>query len=360
MRPMKSASPARSDWIVATLFLFMLSHAAASYAVTELLHWEKLIPLPDAVGVAGPFAGTSGGALIVAGGANFPEAMPWEGGKKAWHDEAYVLPSPNAAWQSGFKLPKPNAYGVSVTTDAGIVCLGGGNAQENFSDVFLLKWKSGKFVTEILPSLPRPTAFATGALLDHVIYIAGGLETPNATQTLHTFWALDLKQRKRVWQELEPWPGPSRMLAVAAVFEGSFFLLSGVDLQTNGSGKTTRIYLKDAFRYAPKKVWKRIADLPRPAAAAPSPAPLIKERILIISGDDGALVDFEPKSQHPGFPRDVLSYNPRNDTWEMIERSPLSRATVPVVKWQKQFVIPNGEVRPGRRTPEIWTLSGSK
>jgi hypothetical protein len=55
--------------------------------------------------VAGPFAGTSGGALIVAGGANFPDKMPWDGGKKIWHDTAFVLDKTNGAWRGEFKLP---------------------------------------------------------------------------------------------------------------------------------------------------------------------------------------------------------------------------------------------------------------
>ena len=46
--------------------------------------WEKLPPLPDREGFAGSFAGVSGDALLVAGGANFPGAKPWEGGAKAW------------------------------------------------------------------------------------------------------------------------------------------------------------------------------------------------------------------------------------------------------------------------------------
>jgi hypothetical protein len=40
----------------------------------------------------------------------------------------------------------------------------------------------------------------------------------------------------------------------------------------------------------------------------------------------------------------------------VLGESPLSRATAPVVSWQGGTVIPNGEVRPGRRTPEVWML----
>ena len=52
--------------------------------------WERLPSLPDREGFAGLFAGVSGGALLVAGGANFPDAKPWEGGKKVWYDTVFV------------------------------------------------------------------------------------------------------------------------------------------------------------------------------------------------------------------------------------------------------------------------------
>ena len=53
------------------------------------LKWSSLAELPDEKGVAGAFAGVSGGdpqsgVLIVAGGANFPGQPPWAGGTKAW------------------------------------------------------------------------------------------------------------------------------------------------------------------------------------------------------------------------------------------------------------------------------------
>src|SRR6218665_1080112 len=42
-------------------------------------------------GLAGAFAGYIQNRLIIAGGANFPDSMPWQGGKKAYWDDIYVL-----------------------------------------------------------------------------------------------------------------------------------------------------------------------------------------------------------------------------------------------------------------------------
>src|SRR5918993_2565532 len=57
--------------------------------------WSSLPPLPDPIGFAGPYAGVSNGALLVAGGANFPDGPPWEGKPKVWHDRIFLLTAPD-------------------------------------------------------------------------------------------------------------------------------------------------------------------------------------------------------------------------------------------------------------------------
>lgn len=333
------------------LFTMLIAQAQTDISSSR---WKPLPVLPDPTGLAAPFAGVSGDALIVAGGANFPDAMPWEGGKKAWHDAIYVLTQPEGQWQSGFKLPRPLAYGVAVTTPDGVLCAGGSDANGHFRDVFQLQWAKGTVVTKNFPVLPRPLANGCGALVGNVFYLAGGTDKPDATNALPTFWALDLTAPNLAWRELEPWPGPARMLAVAGSWAGGFFLFSGVELTGDANGKPVRHYLKDAYRFTPDRGWKRLADLPRAAVAAPSPAISSGNELLIVSGDDGARVNFEPKSAHPGFPRDMIGYNPQTDQWRSCGESPLSRATVPVVFWRGAAVIPSGEARPGWRTPEVW------
>ena len=346
----------RRSTVSALLLSLSFGPAILSASDTSTLNWKQLPSLPDSVGFAAPFAGVSSGALIVAGGANFPGAMPWEGGTKVWHDAIFVLLKPDGEWRTGFKLPRPVGYGVSVSTPMGIVCAGGSDVRQHLRDVFTLRWVDGRIETKSLPPLPRPLANACGALLHHTLYLAGGTETSDATNALKTFWALNLAETNPQWHELEPWPGPARMLAVAGADDNSFYLFSGVELRGGSNGKPVRRYLNDAYRFTPEKGWKQIADLPRAAVAAPSPAISHDGKLLIVSGDDGAQVNFEPKSAHPGFPKDVLAYDPLADKWTQLGDSPLSRATVPAVQWQDRTVIPTGEARPGRRTPEVWGL----
>lgn len=332
---------------------------SATASAEPALHWEQLPSIPDREGFATPFAGSSGGALIVAGGANFPDKRPWEGGTKTWYDNVYVLEPGAHAWRSGFHLPRPVAYGVSITTPDGIFCIGGGNATEHFRDVCLLTWDGSRIATKPLPPLPRPCSFMCGAKVDDTIYVTGGIEAPDATSCLDTFWALNWRDLQAGWREL-PAPGgsPARMLSVAGGAGGAFYRFSGTRLFPGADGKPVREYLHDAWRYSPQAGWTKLADLPRACVAAASPAPLTPEgRLLVISGDDGLNVHFTPQTQHPGFPRTVLAYDPAADRWTEIGPSPFSRGTVPTAPWGDRVVIPNGEARPGYRSNEVWSLT---
>ena len=302
------------------------------------------------------FAGVSGGALIAAGGANFPDKKPWEGGKKIWYDTVFVLEKPDGAWKVAGKLPRPLGYGVSMTWRDGVVCVGGSDANRHHADCFQMEWRGGKLEMKPLPPLPRAIANSCGALLGDTLYIAGGAEKPDSTSTLKKFYALDLVATQPAWRELEPWPGAARMLAVAAAQDGSFFLVSGADLSPDADGKPVRTYLKDAFRFTPGKGWKRIADLPRAAVAAPSPAPTIgKTQFLVASGDDAAQLKAAP-TEHKGFPKSILAYDTARNTWKHVADAMVARVTVPTAHWNGAWIVVSGEQRPGVRSPEIWTL----
>lgn len=329
------------------------SHADAG----EHLAWGKLPAIPDAEGFAASFAGVSNGALIVAGGANIAGEKWGETFHKQWYDSVFVLERPDGKWRGGFTLPRPLGYGVSVTTERGVVCIGGSASQGHHAECFLLEWRDGHLVTTALPALPRPCANMCGALVGRVIYVAGGIGKPEATTALKTFWKFNLASGVPRWEEMEPWPGPERMLAVAGVVGDSFCIFSGAKLHAGADGKPVREFLRDAYRFTPGKGWTRLADMPRAAVAAPTPAlNASRSRLLIVSGDDGTKVDFQPVREHPGFPRDVLAYDPERDAWSTAGEVPFSRATVPVVRWLGCDVIPNGEVRPRVRTPEVWAL----
>ncbi len=180
-----------------------------------MLAWRELPPLPDPLGVAGPFAGVHHDALIVAGGANFPKPV-WEN-EKAWHDAIHVLvrSGDDYVWKEGGKLPRPIAYGAAVSTSEGIVCMGGNDGNETFDDVYLLRYDpdAAKILLTRYPQLPMPCAFGCAAILGNVIYLAGGQSDASLESAMNNFWSLDLSKkddpRAFRWRRHDPMPGPS-------------------------------------------------------------------------------------------------------------------------------------------------------
>jgi len=357
---------------------------------TSWLDWPALPALPDREGFAGMFAGTSDGALIVAGGANFPDKRPWAGGRKIWYDSIFVLRQPDGQWQMAEeKLSRPLAYGVSVSFDGGVICIGGANSvlrpenervecpsdddpkayrQVHYRDVFMLRWKEGRIETESLPSLPRACAFACGALVDKTIYIAGGLDRPESetAEAQHAFWAMDLSRPKdqRRWESLEPWPGAGRFQSVAGVWDGKFLLFGGIRLEKDSEGKPRRAspHLTDAYRFTPARggepaQWDRIADLPHPASAAPSPAMALGQSHLMVLGGADGLWSGTDLNEHPGFSHEIQAYHGITDQWLARGKLPqgTSRVTAPTVSWRGRYVVVSGERRPGVRSPDVFS-----
>ena len=101
----------------AALLLVLAAGLQAGGGAPDPVSWTSLPPIPDEVGLGGPFVATLEGAegrqrLLVAGGANFPDAPPWEGGAKAWTDRSWVFAE--GRWSPGPPLPAPRAYGAVV------------------------------------------------------------------------------------------------------------------------------------------------------------------------------------------------------------------------------------------------------
>jgi solute:Na+ symporter, SSS family len=324
------------------------------------LAWETLPEIPDRTGLAAPFAGVAGGGLVVAGGANFPEAAPWDGGAKIWHDQVFILDDPAGSWREAGRLPRALAYGVSVTIPGGVLCIGGSDADRHHADCFVLKPAQGKLTIEPFPALPEPLANMAGTVLGNTVWIVGGTTSPNATTASNALLALDLDNLAGGWKNHAPLPGPGRILPVVGARSGAFFVFSGASLAPDAGGKAVRTYLRDAWRFDPRGGWTQVPDLPRAAVAAPSPALAVGgSHLFVIGGDDGSHVDFEPKSQHPGFSREILAFDAVTKTWVAagsLTETANPPVTVPVVQWRGRFVIPSGEIRPAVRTAQV--LSG--
>jgi N-acetylneuraminic acid mutarotase len=165
-----------------------------------------------------------GDKLIVAGGANFPDKKPWEGGKKRWYDEVWAFDLKLKTWEQLGKLPKPIAYGVSVTFNDAIICVGGSNDTEYLSDVFRLSLRDGDLLIETLPSLPIQHGNGAGGLVGKMLLIIGGQTSANDTVALRDLWRLDLESIEKGWKRLDDHPGVGRILPIVATTKSEFWV----------------------------------------------------------------------------------------------------------------------------------------
>lgn len=345
---------------------------------SKTFQWSELKPLPDKFGFAGTFSGVSGEALIVVGGANFPDGgAPWTGSKKVWSDKIFVLDKFNGDWKLAGKLPEPLGYGVSVTYKDELICIGGSNEMGHSAKVYAIAYQDGKLRIRTLNNLPHELANSSGALIGDVVYVAGGLKKADSQEALGVFWSLDLSRENQMWKEIETWPGSPRMLAVAGSDSKSFFLFSGTNLVKSAAGEVQREYLKDAFSYQPTKGWTKLTDLPHSVVAAPGPAYCSNHKLYVFGGDDGSLAKDAAnlKAKHPGFSDQILCFDPAMNKWTTsgtilknvksdAEANPNGSiwpaVTAGMVEWKGHLIFPSGEVRPAVRTPRVITAKPIK
>ncbi|GAB3915731.1 hypothetical protein GCM10028804_00750 [Larkinella terrae] len=341
---------------------FLVMMTAFKTVAQSAVEWSELPELPGGKGWAGMYAGVSHDALICLGGANFPEKYPWEGGKKKWYDDIYVLVEGKNWLKTDEKLPIPAGYGATVSYQNTVILIGGSNENGHLNRVIGFEWDGKKLFQSSFPDLPIPLANMAGTLVGDVIVIAGGISTPTETP-LKKCYALDLKNRSQGWAEIDPWPGPERQLPVCTVYQGQFYLFGGETVGVNSKGVNFRSILLDSYRLRLTRnagkwtgFWEKLAPMPRGMSAGGTILPVLKnDRFLFWGGVDGVTAMYKMQATHPGIIQSLLYYFPETDSWEFIGQQTKipARVTLPTVFWNNHWVYVSGEIKPGIRTPSV-------
>ncbi|MBW7838782.1 MAG: hypothetical protein H3C36_03885 [Chitinophagaceae bacterium] len=345
------------------------------------LRWSDSVSLPPAKGkiiqpgVAGAFAGITDDFLIVAGGANFPEKLPWQGGTKVYQDEIYIFQFANGSltYKDNFQLPVALAYGASVSTDQGVLCIGGENANGLSSGVFIIRYQPqrGYLVTTPLANLPIALANHNAVLVNDKVYVAGGASTDSVSSKL---FSLDLSNETSQWEELASLPRPLTNFVMAAL-DQEIYLIGGRCQQSDGISELySTVY---AYNINDNR-WSEKPALPY-ALSAGTGVSLDKDRILLLGGDKGTTfhetelliqqIKNEPdtsrkaaltaqknqlQESHPGFSNAILMFDKQTQKWTNVGTIPfLTPVTTTAMLHQNEIIIPSGEIRAGVRTPYI-------
>lgn len=325
----------------------------------DSIEWDAKWVLPELngtpnMGVAGAYAGFVGNTMIVAGGANFPDALPWNGGTKTWWPTIYTLDTSNASsgWQiSDIQLPGKWGYGASIQLPQGILCIGGCSPDKVLNDVFLITEKNGILTIDTgYPSLPQPLTNHTAALAGSIVYVSGGFADTTQKNAKGAFYKLDLNDIGGGWQELPTWPGEARGYAVSAAQSNGeeicYYMFGGRDTKTD---QPTTIYT-DGYVYIPSlNRWNRIeGSFPLMAGNAVA---IGNHSILMLGGVPALL---PANDDHPGFDNTIRIFDTSKSTMQALAASPypIAVTTTAFIK-NDTIYIGSGEVRPGVRTPIV-------
>lgn len=317
--------------------------------------------IPDSNGRAGMAAGIvndedGSPVIIAAGGANFPDGLPWEGGKKIFYKD--ILRFKNGEWEKTGELPEEVAYPAFAGTPGGLIIAGGVNERGHLKSSYIVN-AQGKITR--LPDLPVSSAYPAFAFRNNRLYLIGGQENPDSTSSLKCVYMLDVSSLQPgndghiTWKKLPDLPGEGRILATAGIDGSRIFVFGGVSLSDNGQGEAVRTYLKDVFVFdSVGELWmeKKPSDLPYPLAAPPSPAPAREGMLLLPGGDTGSHYGQSPQT-HPGQSGEILLYDTLSDQWTTAGSISPGIATAPTVTLGKTVYIISGETSPGIRTPLV-------
>jgi cyclically-permuted mutarotase family protein len=355
------------------------------------IQWEKIATLENSdgsrsIGLAGAINAVNNHALIIAGGANFPDKMPWEGGKKQYSDEIHILQQLDSKYvwnkKARAKLPEPIAYCGNTSTQSGIVYAGGENEAGLSKKAFLIKFSiiENRIQVSSLPDLPYPLTNIFLTSIGNVVYAIGG-DGPSLSSS--AFLSLDLNKKNEGWKQLPNMP--IALANSAAVVQNgadgvNIYVIGGRSKDPSGISELHNTLLIYNLQ---TKTWKSgspISDGSKTMNfSAGTAIPLLDHSVLIAGGDNGHVFHqiesylvhiaqsktpeekealIAKKNQlvinHQGFDKSLLLYNTRANTWSKIGELPFpAHVTTTAIKWGESIIISSGEIKPGVRTPNI-------
>ena len=349
-----------------------------------IMDWKIAATLPAkqndniSLGFAGVISGIYEGKIIVAGGANFPNGMPWMGGKKVYNDDMYVYELKEELLQLQNKiytLPEPIAYSASTTCSQGIIYAGGESESGLSKKVFVIRLSNDGLKITRLPDLPIAIANASIVNINDTIYLAGGETISEASNQLIV---LDLNNLKFGWKQLKSIPlslSHAVMVVQQADSHKKLYLLGGRQKKQTGISELFNTIFEFDIE---KNNWNKKTDLPYSISAGTGVA-FNDEKVLLLGGDKGttfhkvetliAAINKETDAQkkealnaqkiklqstHPGFSKEMILYDCIKDTCIIIGEIPFSvPVTTNTFKNENQLFITSGEIRAGVRTPNI-------
>jgi len=353
------------------------------------MDWKTVPPIPPRkgmitqFGMAGPISGADGNFVLVAGGANFENGLPWRGGVKKYHDEIYLLEEKTDGtffWsESEQRLPVAMAYAACVPLENGFIGIGGETDHGALRKVIRFKFADGVVKMDSLPELPVAVSSAAAVRIGQTIFVMGGMDPQRAT---NGFYSLQMNHLSGGWKRLPDLPAALSHAVGVAQSDGkeeAVFLIGG-----RSKTKELTEFFGNVWKFSPAAAtWNLESEISFNGQtiklAAGTGFAIGKNRIVLLGGDRGILfnqteqmnLDIENQHdvvkkesllhqkddflmRHPGFSRHILLFETDSKSWKSLgEIEGDAPATTVIFPWKDKFVVPSGEIRPGVRSDKV-------
>ena len=334
---------------------------------TETMKVTELKAIPDAAyakGVSAPFCGVAGDALVVAGGANFPDKSLLEGGAKRVYADIWALEA--GEWVHAGLLPDSTAYGATFTVDGALVLAGGNVCGVTTDKVYELTLQDGAAVLRALPPLPEPMEQCGWTRDGDRLYLVGGVGTTGV-------YACTVGEY--VWTRLADLPEPL-VQPVAFASGGLLYVWGGFNPETLEVSDKGLVIPTDSSvipSEAKESPWREAPSIPDGGTfVGATGATLPDGRLAVVGGVNRAIfaraLHNTPEDRIPylskepaeyRFRQAVYAFDPASGAWTLLGADPACALAGPgvAVRPDGGLYVAGGELKPGVRSPKLFTLA---
>ena len=347
-------------------------------------HVAVLPEIPDAAyakGVSAPFCGVVGDALVVAGGANFPDKSLLEGGAKRVYADIWILS--DGEWVHAGVLPDSTAYGATFAVDDALILVGGNTCGVTTDKVYELTLRDGKAALRALPPLPEPMEQCGWTRDGDRLYLVGGVGTT-------AVYACTIGEY--AWSKLADLPEPL-VQPVAFASGGNLYVWGGYNpetLEVSDKGLCLQISplaslgRNDNNAVIPTEVpavissevekssWREAPSIPDGGTFVGATGVTLPDgRLAVVGGVNRAIfaraLHNTPEDRIPylskepaeyQFRQAVYAFDPVSGAWTLLGADPACALAGPGVAVRPDgglFVV-GGELKPGVRSHRLFSL----
>ena len=327
---------------------------------TEMMKVTELKAIPDAAyakGVSAPFCGVVGDALVVAGGANFPDKSLLEGGAKRVYADIWA--QADGKWVHAGVLPDSTAYGATFAVDGALVLAGGNVCGTTTDKVYELTLRDRAAVLRALPPLPVPMEQCGWTRDGDRLYLVGGVGTTGV-------YACTVGEY--VWTKLADLPEPL-VQPVAFASAGKLYVWGGFNPETLEVSDKGLVISSEVE----KSLWREAPSIPDGGTfVGATGATLPDGRLVVVGGVNRAIfaraLHNTPEDRIPylskepaeyQFRQAVYAFDPAAGAWTLLGSDPACALAGPgvAVRPQGGLYVAGGELKPGVRSPRIFSLA---